>query len=163
VTYGSIRLMDEVVRTITVHKERMAVNSDAYWSTTSHLADELVRRHDISFRSAHNIVAVFVRQALELRQTPHTVEARLLAAAGREVAGVEIDLDDVALRRMLDGRNFIETRASEGSVSPVEVRRHAAGLRKEVATQQAAFAEWRVAADNAIGALLARAGELSPA
>lgn len=163
VTYGSIRLMDEVVRTITVHKERMAVNSDAYWSTTSHLADELVRMHDISFRSAHNIVAVFVRQALELRQTPHTVEARLLAAAGREVAGVEIDLDDVALRRMLDGRNFIETRASEGSVSPVEVRRHAAGLRKEVARQQAAFAEWRVAADNAIGALLARAGELSPA
>src|SRR5205814_1567063 len=73
VTYGSIRLMHETLRTLTVHKERMAANADAYWSTTSHLADELVRRHDISFRSAHQIVALFVRRALQAGQTPGTV------------------------------------------------------------------------------------------
>lgn len=163
VTYGSIRLMDEVVRTLTVHKERMATNSDAYWSTTSHLADELVRQHDISFRSAHNIVAVFVRQALEQAQTPRTVEARLLASAGREVAGIEIALDDAALRQILDGRTFIETRTSEGSVSPTQVRSHAAALRRTIAADQARFQGWRGDADRAIEKLLTRARELRQA
>ncbi len=162
-TYGSIRLMDEAVRTITAHKDRMAVNSDAYWSTTSHLADELVRVHDISFRSAHNIVAVFVREALAAGQTPRTVKASLLAAAGREVANIDIALSDEALRTLLDGRNFIETRISEGSVSPAEVRKHAAALREEVAAQKAVFAGWRAAADQAIETLLARAAGLSAA
>ena len=160
-TYGSIRLMDEVVRTITVHKARMAANSDAYWSTTIHLADELVRVHDISFRSAHNIVAVFVRQALEQRQTPHTVQAALLTSAGREVAGIEITLDDAALRLLLDGRNFIETRVSEGSVSPAEVKRHVASLRKDVASTSAVFADWRASSERSVAALLAKARELS--
>ena len=40
---GSLRLMTEGIATLIVKSEVMAAKSGAFWSTTSHLADELVR------------------------------------------------------------------------------------------------------------------------
>src|SRR5258708_23289491 len=134
--------MHETVRTLTVHRERMAANADTYWSTTSHLADELVRRHDISFRSAHQIVALFVRRALEAGQTPRSVAAKLLCDAAQESAGMSMTFSDTELRRLLNGRHFIETRVSEGSVSPQEVRRHAAALRQQSGKRADVMSAW---------------------
>ena len=56
--------MGERLRTLIVHREVMAEKAGAFWSTASHLADELVRRHDLPFRAAHHVVARFVRDAI---------------------------------------------------------------------------------------------------
>ncbi|SEF09073.1 hypothetical protein SAMN05444161_8219 [Rhizobiales bacterium GAS191] len=48
-----------------------------------------------------------------------------------------------SLRRLLDARNFINTRVSEGSVAPVEVRRHAADMRERLNRHRAGLAERR--------------------
>jgi argininosuccinate lyase len=163
VTHGSLHLMQETMRTLRVHSQRMAANADAYWSTTSHLADELVRQHDISFRSAHQIVAMFVRDALEAGETPRTTSAARLKRAAESIAGFSTDLDDTGLRRLLDGRHFVETRVSEGSVAPLEVRRHAAALKAELAERRAALEAWRARAVTAVDELLAAARRLASA
>lgn len=161
VTYGSIRLMDETVRTLKVHDKRMAANADAYWSTTSHLADELVRRHDLTFRVAHQIVGLFVRRAIEAGQTPQTVAAELLAAAAQEVASLPIAIDDAELRLILDGRNFLDTRTSEGSVAPAEVRRHIAAMRQTLAQARTQANRRCASREAARETLLATAAELA--
>jgi argininosuccinate lyase len=81
---GSLRLLTEGIATLIVHRDAMAAKAGAFWSTTSHLADELVRRYDLSFRDAHQIVGRFVRDAIAAGQTPATVDAALLARAARE-------------------------------------------------------------------------------
>jgi argininosuccinate lyase len=160
-TYGSIRLMQETLRTLTVHRERMRRDASAFWGTTSHLADELVRRCGLSFRAAHQIVGLCVRKALAAGQTPETLEARLLQEAAAELSGPRIELDDNRLRALLDGRNFIETRVSEGSVAPVQVRRHGAEMKERLAHYRVKLAERRRLVDSALSGLLARARELA--
>src|SRR5262249_2241381 len=61
---GALRLMPEVMRSLIVHPEAMAAKAGGFWSTASHLADELVRRYDLPFRAAHHVVAKFVRDAI---------------------------------------------------------------------------------------------------
>ena len=48
--------MADALTSLTVHRDVMAETAGAFWSTTSHLADELVRRFDLPFRMAHQIV-----------------------------------------------------------------------------------------------------------
>jgi argininosuccinate lyase len=160
-TYGSIRLMEETLRSLTVHRDRMEHNTGAFWSTTSHLADELVRRYGLNFRAAHQIVASCVRKAIEAGQTPRTLEARLLREASRELAGPPIELNDEGLRKLLDARNFVETRISEGSVAPDQVRHHAAVLKEKLRSHEALSGRRRDRVSSALVTLVTSAKDLA--
>jgi argininosuccinate lyase len=141
----------------------MAAKAGAFWSTTSHLADELVRRYDLSFRDAHQVVGRFVRDAIAAGQTPASVDATLLVRAAREAGHPEAMLDTADVQRALDATNFLHTRASEGSVNPRHVREHVEHVRHAVDAhaQRHAEAHRRVAA--ALDALDARARALAGA
>ncbi len=102
----------------------MALKAGAFWSTASHLADELVRRHDLPFRVAHHVVARFVRDAIGHGQGPADAEPELLTRALRELGGVDVAMSTAALRQMLDARHFVESRVTEGSVNPRHVLAH---------------------------------------
>ncbi|MCO5091854.1 argininosuccinate lyase [Bosea sp. (in: a-proteobacteria)] len=136
-TFGCLRLMDEAVRTLTVHDQRMAATAGIFWSTTSHLCDELVRGYGINFRQSHQVVASFVRASLAAGLNPSQVRGADLARAAQEEIGMEISLSDADLRSMLDARTFIDTRTSEGSPRPSETRRHIALVRAQIAEHQA--------------------------
>jgi argininosuccinate lyase len=156
-SYASIRLMDEVVGTLIVNKERMASFAAAFWSTTSHLADELVRRYDLPFRITHQIVGRFVRDAVNAGESPSQVSSKLLVDAARDIAGITVAMSDFDLRDLLDARRFVETRTSEGSVSPSEVRRHVRLARIELEKQRAVVSERARTARAAIDRLLSTA------
>jgi len=138
---GCLRLMTEVLRTLVVHREVMAAKAGAYWSTASHLADELVRRHDLPFRTAHHVVARFVRDAVAAGQGPGDVSPELFRRAAQELAGRELVLTEAELRQMLDPRHFVESRVTEGSVNPREVRAHV----EEAEATLAEHGRWHVA------------------
>jgi argininosuccinate lyase len=123
-TLGALRLMTEVIGTLVVHAAAMAAKAGANWSTASHLADELVRRHDLPFRTAHQVVARFVRDAIAAGQGSATAAPELLGRAAAELAGREVALTAAELGRILDPRAFVESRTTEGSVNPREVRVH---------------------------------------
>ena len=129
---------DRGVATLIVHRDVMAAKAGAFWSTTSHLADELVRRYDLSFRDAHQIVGRFVRDAIAAGQTPATVDAALLARAAREAGRPEVALDTAAVQQALDATNFLirarpraastrATCASTSARSPAPSARTSAG------------------------------------
>ncbi|MDA0996857.1 MAG: argininosuccinate lyase [Proteobacteria bacterium] len=157
----SLRLATETIATINVDVARMADSAGAFWSTTSHLADELVRRYDLPFRSAHHVVGRLVRDSIAAGRTPATVRGADLNRAGREMAEIKIDISTAELRDILDARAFLFSRASIGSVHPDETLAHVAALRAEAARHQKAYkrADARVIA--ATSALLKRARELA--
>jgi len=158
---GALRLMTASIESLIVHEETMAEKAGAFWSTTSHLADELVRRYDLPFRAAHHVVGRFVREALAAGQGPGDVEAAALARAGREMAGADIDLSDAELRAALDARHFLETRTSEGSVNPVQVRAHRAALAASFEAHAKWLAEKTSLVSGAIEHLLGHARALA--
>jgi argininosuccinate lyase len=157
---AALRLMADALTSLTVHRDAMAETAGAFWSTTSHLADELVRRFDLPFRMAHQIVATFVRDSLAAGHTPVSVDPAMLARAARE-AGVDVSLTVDELRRALDARCFVESRESEGSPNPHHVRAHAAVVRADVDTHTRWHGETSQRAAHAVETLVERARELA--
>ena len=160
-TRQALRLGVETVATLIVHEDRMAETAGAFWSTTSHLADEIVRRYDLPFRAAHHVVGRFVRDSIAAGRTPAEARAEDLAEAGREMAGTEIEIPVENLREILDARAFLTSRVTAGSVHPDETRAHRAALAEALDGHRGRWKARRDQAESAIAALLRRARELS--
>ena len=160
-TLQALELSAASVETLTVHSERMAESAGAFWSTTSHLADELVRRYDLPFRAAHHVVGRFVRDSLNAGLTPAEVRGEDLARAGQEMAGIAIDMDDADLREVLDARAFLTSRATTGSVHPAQTRAHGAALTARLEEHRSWQESTRASAKTAIRDLVHRARELA--
>jgi argininosuccinate lyase len=158
---GALRLLAEALRTLTVHADAMAAKAGAFWATASHLADELVRRHDLPFRTAHHVVGRFVRDAVARHQGPADAAPELLGRALREVAGLDVAVSAADLHRLLDARHFVETRVTEGSVNPREVVAHAEAVERAVAVRTRWHADRAAQVDRALAALVARARALA--
>lgn len=117
----ALALMTETVRTLIVDERVMASRADAFWSTTTHLADEIVRRFDLPFRAAHHVVGAFVKASIEAGRKVSDASGDMLDEAAEAMAGVRLGIGDDELRDLLDGRRFIEGCVTEGSVNPVQV------------------------------------------
>ncbi len=148
---GSLRLLTESVRTLTVDRAVMAERAGAFWSTTSHLADELVRRFDLSFRTAHHVVARFVRDSIAAGHRPAEASGELLDRAARDTIGRPLAVSSTDLRTVLDARRFLDTRVSEGGVAPDRVREHVETMDRTLSAHE----RWRAAEAGRIGAALA--------
>jgi argininosuccinate lyase len=135
----------------------------AFWSTTSHLADEIVRRTDLPFRAAHHVVGRFVRDSIAAGRIPADVRAEDLAKAGRDMAATAIDIPVEELRDILDARAFLTSRATEGSVHPDQTRAHRGATAGDLERQRAQWKARRDRVESAIATLLQRARELSTA
>jgi len=160
-TSQALRLASETVATLIVNEDRMAAAAGAFWSTTSHLADEIVRRYDLPFRAAHHVVGRFVRDSIAAGRTPAEVRTEDIAAAGRDMVDTDIDIPVAELRDILDARAFLTSRATEGSVHPDETRAHNTALTKALDGHRVEWGARKDCADDAIAALIARARALS--
>jgi len=157
----ALKLGVETVETLIVHEDRMAEAAGAFWSTTSHLADEIVRRYDLPFRAAHHVVGRFVRDSIAAGLIPADVCAEDLTTAGREMAEMEINISDEDLREILDARAFLTSRVTEGSVHPDETRAHNAALVEALNGHWMEWKERQGLVDDAIAVLIAQARTLS--
>ena len=160
-TLQALKLGVETVDTLIVHEKRMAEAAGAFWSTTSHLADELVRRFDLPFRVAHHVVGRFVRDSIAAGLTPADVRTEDLTTAGRDMAETEIQIPVEELRNILDARSFLTSRATEGSVHPDETRAHNSALCEALARHQTEWKARESLAHDATSALIDCARALS--
>jgi argininosuccinate lyase len=160
-TVGALRLMTEVMRTLVVHPDVMAAKAGAFWSTASHLADELVRRHGLPFRTAHHVVARFVRDAIEAGQGPAEAAPELLGKALRDVAGLDVAVTAADVRQLLDARHFVESRVTEGSVHPREVLAHVGAAEAALAACVRWHADRTAQIERALASLTERARALA--
>jgi argininosuccinate lyase len=88
--------------------------------TLTELADTLVRRHDVPFRTAHAIAARFFSLRQDVPGQPLSVT---LAQASREIAGQGIIIVDEEVQRILSPRYFVEVRQTPGGPASSEIGR----------------------------------------
>jgi argininosuccinate lyase len=157
---AALRLMAGALTSLTVHRDAMAETAGAFWSTSGHLADELVRRFDLPSRMAHQIVATFVRDSLP-PVTRRRASTPPCSRAPRAKPGTDVGLTVDELRRALDARHFVESRESEGSPNPRHVRAHAALVRAGVDTHTRWHAATSQRAAHAVETLVERAPVLA--
>jgi len=122
-TVGVIRIMSGVVRTLTVRKEIMERLSSEGFMTATELADTLVRKKMISFRTAHRIVGLLARRMIERRLSVLDITNTMLDECSVEITGKPLGISNEDLRNALDPRVNLELRKTIGGPAPAETRR----------------------------------------
>ena len=157
------RVLSAVLRTLTVHADRMAAAADHGYATATELADTLVRRCGLPFRVAHDVVGALVGRAVRegLAPAEWTVEDVRRAAAGLEADVSALTADD--LKTALDPERNVAVRAVTGGPAPREVRRMLDGRRQDLERSRATLAELREQVARAERQLAERVAALRPA
>jgi len=116
-------LLTVVFATIEVDRDLLASRAGRGFTTTTELADTLVRRFGLPFRSAHGVVAGVVRDTIAAGGDTGDITVATVENAARRVLGREIGIDEVTLRAALDPRAFVQARAVPGGPAPAAMRR----------------------------------------
>ena len=152
-TEGALCLATEVVSSLRFDRQAAARAAGANWSTASHLADELVRRAGLDFRTAHGVVGTLVRRSLAASRPPVSIGPTELGNALRE-HGLDADLAGlVDVAAALDPVEFVRTRTSAGGLAPDEVQSLLAASRRRLDRQLATLADARGRVRDACAAL----------
>ncbi|NYT02587.1 MAG: argininosuccinate lyase [Methanosarcinales archaeon] len=146
---GAVRIMDGCVSSLRFNTSRLEESAGAGFSTATELADSLVRKTGIPFRTAHQIVG-----RIAATNTSPTLEE--LDAAGEDVARIRpsamgYSRDDLA--RALNPRSNVALRSRPGGPAPAETGRMVAQRLEMLAQRRAGVRERREKASRALQAL----------
>ena len=123
-------------------------------TTSTELADHLVRQHGIPFRTAHAIAA---RLMAARREDPRAGLAAALRAASSDLLGVPLTWTDAEIAQVLSPRHFVEVRRTHGGPAPAETARAIQESRSVLQRDGA----WLAASRDALAAAEARLAERS--
>jgi argininosuccinate lyase len=123
----STGLLNEMLASATFNPDKMREEAGKGYSTATDLADMLVRRYDLPFRTAHTIVAMAVRKG--------NLDLSTIDAASTEVLGSPLSskgLTDADIADALDIEKSLEQKKSAGSPSLVSLRAAISDRKKSI-------------------------------
>jgi argininosuccinate lyase len=154
-----LALLGEVLEGLTLNPARMAQAAAEGFGSATELADVIARETGLSFRMAHNIVALVVRRALEAGRSADRIRSADLDAAAEALFGRALGIPEAAVRQALDPAENIRARTLPGGPAPATMRAMLAARRAALAAdhEAVAAAERRIAAARARSLTMARA------
>ncbi len=116
----AVSLLGNTLKTAAFNIETLRKRANENFITVTELADTIVRRENLSFRSAHHIVAKSVKDAIEAKSE---ITHEILQTAAREVVGKELSMSAEDARQSMSAENFVNIRKIYGGTAPEETRR----------------------------------------
>jgi argininosuccinate lyase len=87
------------------------------------LANMLVRKYGVAFRTSHKIIGALVKSLVDSKQTLLDATPELLQKVAQEAAGIKLTVKIKDIVECTNPRKLIETYKVQGGPSPVEVKR----------------------------------------
>ncbi|MBN1785261.1 MAG: argininosuccinate lyase [Candidatus Bathyarchaeota archaeon] len=115
-----------VLSELTIH---LNVNKDVFskdvlhYSTTTELANLLVKKYDVPFRMSHKIVGAVVKTLLEKKLTLLNLKSELVNKTAENVAGITLAVKQADIKDSIDPKKFVESHNTLGGPAPAEVKR----------------------------------------
>jgi argininosuccinate lyase len=126
-----------LLATIKVHEDKMLAQARSGYSAATELANELVRRDGLDYRTAHDVVQTFILESVRQGLPSHEAKIEILQAAAQEVVGRELSISEEQVRQALDPVHFVKVTNCRGGVAPEEVARMIEVRRKRLAEARA--------------------------
>jgi argininosuccinate lyase len=123
----STRLLVDMLATAEFDTGRMREEAGRGDTTATDLADMLVRRFDLPFRTAHSIVARTIQEG--------SIDLSTLESSGNEIAHISLQeqgLTEAQVHEALDVEQSVSIRRADGGPSPLSVRIALEERRKEL-------------------------------
>lgn len=117
-----LKIMSGALRGVKFKTGVMRARASEGFSTATELADLLVRKKGLAFRTAHMIVGALVSEALSRGLKPEQVDGRLLDEVSVKVYGKPMNLSDDEVKEALTPSKCVEARKVIGGPSPETVR-----------------------------------------
>ncbi len=136
-----------------VRTARMLALAGANWAQATDLAAAIVRHAGLDWRSAHQVVGVFVRQCLQADIAPSAARSGDLDRAAATLGVAPPALSDADFAAAMDPTEFVRRRTMLGAPGPVAVLREVASARGRLAGDAAALAAHRARVEEAAGRL----------
>lgn len=157
-----LALLHGVVTTLKVKPENMERRVNSNFCTATDLADELVRKEGLPFRSAYQVVGSIVAESHERGLTATDVTGRMLDEKAMQFVGGPLEWDDDDIRRAMDARRATNLRKNYGGPAEERIREELADLTERLAKQSGAhrarFLRLKKA-EEALGSEVARLAE----
>ncbi len=118
----STYLLEGIVRTLEVDKERALEVTANGFSTVTDLADEMVKSYGLSFSAAKKIVGKVVVNANEAKIGVRDIDSDFIAKAAVETLGIELKMDEDKIKHALDPLENVLRRHVIGGPSPERVQ-----------------------------------------
>jgi argininosuccinate lyase len=117
------------------------------------LANMLVRKHNVAFRTSHKIVGAVVKSLVDSKRTLQDATPELLQKVAHDTAGVELTVKKQDIFECTNPRKLIETYKVQGGPSPVEVERFIIARKKTMAEIKSNITKLGKKLENAESAL----------
>lgn len=119
----------QVVRSMRPDRDLMYSRAERGFSSVTALAEQIQSTQQISYRSAHRVVARAVLLAVEANKTATEIDSDLLNRAAQDTIGRRLTLDNATIQTCLNPGSFVRSHTATGAASPDEVQRMAADRR----------------------------------
>jgi argininosuccinate lyase len=128
--------MAGVVSTMTPMKDVMLERLREGFSTTTDLADTLVRLHGVSFRQAHDVVVDVILKALAEGKKAEEISTDMVAGSSEKVVGRRLEVSEEEIRSAVDPVQNLARRSSVGGPAPGSVEKMIRGRLATIAAQE---------------------------
>ena len=117
-TLSTLKIVERIIATLKVDRSRMRMLVEQSYATATELADTLVRECGIPFRTAHTIVGMVVKEAVEKGVEPYKISLEMINSCSKKVLGRTLTLSEETVRNALNTITFIARREPEGGPAP---------------------------------------------
>jgi argininosuccinate lyase len=119
---GSVDMLSKLVKNLNVSKDVFS-KSVLKFSTTTELANVLVKKYKFPFRTSHKIVGSLVKTLLDKEMTLADLTPELLQKAAKDSAGLTLKAKLEDIKESIDPMKFVESHKAKGGPAPSEVKR----------------------------------------
>ncbi len=156
-----ILLLNGILKTMEVKKERMRELARKGFSTATELADTLVREYGLPFRTAHQVVGFVVKKAVDGGFDSTGITSSMVEEGIQELLGQELKIDPESVRKALDPAENIEMRRLPGGPAIEEVTRMLKEREKTLDSKRAYLSNRRSQIAGAYETLRQRSEEIA--
>ena len=110
----------------------ISVKANASFVAATELANVLVRKYNVPFRTAHKIVGALVKSLIEAKLTFANATAELLQKTAKNVAGIKLTVVGEELKALADPLALVEACQVKGGPAPTEVKKAIESWKKKV-------------------------------
>jgi len=119
---SSLSILSKLCKNLKVNKDIFSKQILNY-STTTELANLLVKKYNVSFRTSHKIIGTVVKTLLDKKLALSDLTPESLNKTAKDSAGIIIDVKLADIKDSIDPKKFVESHGSTGGPAPTEVER----------------------------------------
>jgi argininosuccinate lyase len=119
---ASLCMLSELAKNLNVNKNVFG-KPVLEFATTTELANMLVKKYDVPFRTSHKIVGTVVKTLLDKKLTLSDLKPELLNKTAKDVAGITLDIKLADIKESISPQKFVESHNAMGGPAPAKVKR----------------------------------------